>query len=432
MSRLSKHKSSKIVPFVEFLKTNYLHIEVMKLVQGGSLQKLILDQKESLWAWEVLDVAIQAIDGITEMKKTTKVLNGSLDASNLLIERNPNKSIRVYLTGFNHSFVVENKEFLAPPIIKSKFWTKDSCFMAPELRCQEPFGPPSEVWSLGMLILFMLSKKEFPLKHPFEEESFQEELSVFLHSHSQSIPEKLATIVRMCLRILPESRVSLKDLRSMLIKTRLADFKGQGKPLKEEARAFLKSFDYLKPIKEFLSHLKKREVVVVQAQELIKALKWSLVNLVFSFISSSQKLIKDLESFYGQMGSWQKSKGANSVLAQLIFYSREYNLQFVPLMAFSEGDLSFCQSSRYFPGETNWIILLEAFESFEELKPLVREFKLAVVGAMSIQKTIVPGFKLTKTSESVNEPQVPELFELASVGAHHFLEEMRTSFKKNV
>ena len=148
MKKIESDNSVKLIERVETEDSFYIISELCDL----SLEEYLNKRKESLSIEEIKELLIDLNKGLKVMNNYN-VIHGDIKPSNILLSLNKNNVNKVCfkISDFGLSKLNEN--------IKSKSVTGTSQFLSPECLKGQRISDKSDIWSLGILIYYLLFKK---------------------------------------------------------------------------------------------------------------------------------------------------------------------------------------------------------------------------------------------------------------------------------
>ena len=148
MKKIESDNSVKLIERVETEDSFYIISELCDL----SLEEYLNKRKESLSIEEIKELLIDLNKGLKVMYEK-KVIHGDIKPSNILLSFNNNNIHKVCfkISDFGLSKLNEN--------IKSKSVTGTSQFLSPECLKGQRISDKSDIWSLGILIYYLLFQK---------------------------------------------------------------------------------------------------------------------------------------------------------------------------------------------------------------------------------------------------------------------------------
>ncbi|KAM9962978.1 hypothetical protein ACTFIW_006199 [Dictyostelium discoideum] len=183
---------------------------VTELVPKGNLETLLHDQKIQLPLYLRMRMARDAALGINWLHESNPVfVHRDIKSSNLLVDEN----MRVKICDFGLSALKQKHKML-----KDQSSAKGTpLYMAPEVMMFKEFNESSDVYSFGIVLWEILTRKE-PFSHHRELEKFRE--AVCVKHERPPIPndclDSLRRLIEKCWDKEPISRPSFKEIISAL------------------------------------------------------------------------------------------------------------------------------------------------------------------------------------------------------------------------
>lgn len=202
---LQKFDHPNIVKLHEVIDTSRQLFLIMELVRGKSLLDYVRSKSgRKLEEPDCARLFKQIVEGINYCH-TRNVAHRDIKMDNILLD----EMLNVKIIDFGFSV-------WAPALQKLKVFCGTPSYMAPEIVCKrEYFGPPADMWSLGVLLFAMLCGF-FPFRAPTELELYRN-----ISKGLFSIPAHVSPIARRAITKLlcihPQNRPTSADVFSLNI-----------------------------------------------------------------------------------------------------------------------------------------------------------------------------------------------------------------------
>jgi len=172
----------------------------MEYVKGKSLQNYIFLRKDKkLEEKECIRIYKQILDGIVYLHENN-VAHRDIKLENILL----NEVLEVKLIDFGFSFC-------SLPTQKLKIFCGTPSYMSPEIVNKRPYlGPPSDMWSMGILFYVMLCGT-FPFRGNTEAELYRC-ITKGLYSLPTDITIQAKQIISKLLNQTPERRPTAREV----------------------------------------------------------------------------------------------------------------------------------------------------------------------------------------------------------------------------
>jgi serine/threonine protein kinase len=174
---------------------------VMEFIQGKSLADYLKEKAVSI---EIGVMIIYKIARVLEYAHQKKIIHRDIKPSNILI----GETGIIKLTDFGISKLVEASVTPSGDVLGTP------SYMSPEQLSGKEIGPPSDVFSLGVILYEILTQR-----HPFPGESFGEIAHKIIATDYQkplalnsSVPQELASLTEKCLQQNATERCKIKEL----------------------------------------------------------------------------------------------------------------------------------------------------------------------------------------------------------------------------
>ncbi len=199
LQRLDHANIVKLYETIDTPKQLYL---IMELVRGRSLYTFVRSKPgRRLAESECVRIFKQVADGI-EYCHRNNVTHRDIKMENILIDENLN--VKIIDFGFS---------ICAAPTQRLKVFCGTPSYMSPEIvNRKEYIGPPTDIWSLGIL-LFALLCGNFPFRGATDNELFRS-ISRGKVSFPSFASASLRAMISRLLRLDPQSRATAKDVQS--------------------------------------------------------------------------------------------------------------------------------------------------------------------------------------------------------------------------
>eukprot|EP00300_Choanocystis_sp_HF-7_P010453 c16957_g1_i1.p1 GENE.c16957_g1_i1~~c16957_g1_i1.p1 ORF type:complete len:1238 (+),score=252.46 c16957_g1_i1:36-3749(+) len=196
----------RLVKFREVVRTPDLFVLVTELVRGGELFDKIVELKK-FSEGAARDLMWQLVDAV-EVLHSNGVLHRDLKPENILLATSVGEKMDIKLTDFGLAFHFEEG---APK--SSLAGTPE--YAAPEVLSRKPYGYPSDLWSLGVILYILLCG--FP---PFYGDTPRAVIEQVLAANYRfpkpfwdSISPSARDLVKQLLELDPERRITIPKIR---------------------------------------------------------------------------------------------------------------------------------------------------------------------------------------------------------------------------
>jgi len=200
--KISKHPN--IVNYIDnFENSDYIFI-VMDYIKSGTLQDFLQSKNFNLSEEAVARIGFQLADAIKYLH-TFGIIHRDLKPENVMVVDNKadDCKIEVKITDFGFGKILGSSE-------KAKEGYGTLGFVAPEVLLRVPYNNKIDIWSLGVIIFYMLAK-DIPFRANSREETSKlicnKEL-VFPFKFKQ-LSRDLLDLIYSCLRKQPEKRITI-------------------------------------------------------------------------------------------------------------------------------------------------------------------------------------------------------------------------------
>ena len=197
---LKKLNHNNIVQLYETIDTTKQLFLIMELVKGRSLHSYIHSkQGRKLEESESMRLFSQVLDGIEYCHKNG-VVHRDIKMENLLLDEHQN--VKIIDFGFS---------ICTPSTQRLKIFCGTPSYMAPEIVMKkEYYGPPADMWSLGILLYAMLVGS-FPFRGANEHDLFRC-ISRCQPTYPTSISNGARSILSRLLCLNPDKRATASDV----------------------------------------------------------------------------------------------------------------------------------------------------------------------------------------------------------------------------
>jgi serine/threonine protein kinase len=188
-----------------FENSEYIFI-IMELLTGGDLEEYLHKIKFKISENKAASIMFQLASGIKYLHDYG-VLHRDLKPENIMLSDNTDKST-IKIMDFGLSKIMGPQERVA-----DGFGTLS--FVAPEVLIRQPYNKQIDIWSLGVILYYMLSGTL-----PFDDENDNEEIiakmTVFTEvefpvKYWSKRTEDVIDIIRKCLIKNPEERIKIDE-----------------------------------------------------------------------------------------------------------------------------------------------------------------------------------------------------------------------------
>ena len=151
IEKIKQIKSENIVEIKELIDNKNMYYIIMELY-SYNLENYLLNKNKPLSINEIREILIQLNYSLSNFYNE-KIINGNIKASNILIDSNEmNEILSIKLSYFNLMKFIRISEFSLSSEKKVILSTP------PEILNGQSFNIKSEIWSLGIIIYYMLNK----------------------------------------------------------------------------------------------------------------------------------------------------------------------------------------------------------------------------------------------------------------------------------
>jgi len=202
---MKRIKHGNIVELYETIDTTRQLYIIMELIKGESLYSYTRKKEgRKLEERECMRLFTQIVSGINYCHKQN-IVHRDIKMENLLLDDKRNAKI----IDFGFSICAVSSQ-------KLKIFCGTPSYMAPEIVMKkEYYGPPADVWSLGILLFTMLCGR-FPFRGSTEHDLFRS-ISRCQYTFPTHISSVSKTIINSMLRLKPEHRATSEQLYNQLI-----------------------------------------------------------------------------------------------------------------------------------------------------------------------------------------------------------------------
>lgn len=190
-----------LVRFFETKENTFYYYIMMEYVNGNTLKSLIRSDDEVEESAK-RNYVVQVLMAIDYLQSIIQVCHMDLKSSNILIDQDNN----VRLIDFGISRQISNGS-----VTNDKQGTL--YYFAPERFTNEEVTPKVDVWSFGVILYFMFTKKlpfvgidNFDTAHRIQNNEPE---------YPETIPEDICDLIKKCLVKDPEQRISLTDIKKI-------------------------------------------------------------------------------------------------------------------------------------------------------------------------------------------------------------------------
>jgi len=209
---IMKHsKHPNIVRFINhFENSDYIFI-VMELLKDGSLEKLLTKSEFKITEKRAASICYQIADALLYLHKYG-VMHRDLKPENILIIHNKDIKneypIQIKLLDFGLSKILGNSE-----MANEGYGTL--AYLSPEVILKHPYNDKVDIWSLGILIYFILSG-ELPF---MPKNHRRDDMAKLIVKQSLTFSEKLSkysedalNLIASCLEKKAENRINIEEV----------------------------------------------------------------------------------------------------------------------------------------------------------------------------------------------------------------------------
>jgi len=201
--RVSKH--CNVVQFLDYFEnSNYIFI-VMEYIKGGTLDEYMKRVQWKISENIVKKMVKQITNGLYYLNQFG-IIHRDLKLNNIMLNSSDDEEVQIKIMDFGLSKILGPSEK-----------AKESCgtlsYIAPEIILRKPYNSQVDIWSLGVLIYFILSK-ELPFDLP--NNNFKEICNVILTKKLVFPPDKwndksdeLKDFISKCLIRDPDKRMTI-------------------------------------------------------------------------------------------------------------------------------------------------------------------------------------------------------------------------------
>ncbi|KRX01817.1 Protein kinase-like domain [Pseudocohnilembus persalinus] len=146
---LRRLKSTNIVQFIDAKKTSKSMYLIMEFCTGGTLEEYIEKEKNKITQSMIIKFMGQIVDGFKELYKNN-ILHRDVKPANILLQDGVCK-----LADFGMAKIIDYRK------AQNMTYKGTPQFIAPQIMLREHYSSKSDVWSLGIVLYFMIFK-EYP------------------------------------------------------------------------------------------------------------------------------------------------------------------------------------------------------------------------------------------------------------------------------
>jgi len=203
--KVAKHPN--IVQFLDYYEDiNYIFI-VMEYLRGGTLDEYLKKTNWQISERTVLKIVKQIASGLYYLNQFG-IIHRDLKLNNIMLNNFDNEEVEVKIMDFGLSKILG-------PFEKAKESCGTLSYIAPEIILRKPYNSQVDIWSLGVLIYYILSK-ELPFDLPSN--NFKEICNVILTKKlqfSEKFNDKSREVkdfISKCLIRDPEKRMTIEEM----------------------------------------------------------------------------------------------------------------------------------------------------------------------------------------------------------------------------
>lgn len=203
--KVSKHPN--VVQFLDYFENaSYIFI-VMELLRGGTLDDFMKKNNWKITEDTAKNIVKQLIHGLYYLKQFG-IIHRDLKLNNIMLKNADGEPLQVKIMDFGLSKILG-------PYEKAKESCGTLSYIAPEIIKRNAYNSQVDIWSLGVLIYYMMSK-DLPFDLP--NNNFKEICNVILTKNLAFPPEKWADrsdlvkdFISKCLNRNPEKRQTIEE-----------------------------------------------------------------------------------------------------------------------------------------------------------------------------------------------------------------------------
>ena len=203
--KVAKHPN--IVQFYDYFEDiNYIFI-VMEYLKGGTLDEYLKKNHWKISENAVMKIVTQISKGLIYLNQFG-IIHRDLKLNNIMFNNLEGEEINIKIMDFGLSKILG-------PFEKAKESCGTLSYIAPEIILRKPYNSQVDVWSLGVLVYYILSK-ELPFDLP--NNNFKEICNVILTkklTFSEKFNDKSQEVkdfISKCLIRDPEKRMTIEEV----------------------------------------------------------------------------------------------------------------------------------------------------------------------------------------------------------------------------
>ena len=201
-NEIKKNNFSENIIRIKEMKNSKNFIYIIMDLCSYNLKNYLLEREKPLTINEIREILIQ-INNFFQNLNNKKIIHGNIKPSNILINLKENNKIEIKLSYFDSIKFINKKDNSTGLLEKISLTTP------PEILKGELFNNKSDIWSLGILIYYMLYKK-----YPFNGENDYNLLNNIISNQNielNSENEELNNLFKRMLKIDFNERISFEE-----------------------------------------------------------------------------------------------------------------------------------------------------------------------------------------------------------------------------
>eukprot|EP01088_Endostelium_zonatum_P008736 TRINITY_DN21893_c0_g1_i1.p1 TRINITY_DN21893_c0_g1~~TRINITY_DN21893_c0_g1_i1.p1 ORF type:complete len:540 (-),score=115.33 TRINITY_DN21893_c0_g1_i1:34-1653(-) len=213
MATLIQLSHPNIVQLIGICITTDMFI-VTEFIEGGNLRKNLSARKSIAMSWELrLSLGIQVCLGMTYLHNKHNMMHRDLKSANILVDkRGPQWLAKICDFGLAREDSNQDPNAaskLTYTVVGTNEW------MAPEVALQRDYDKSSDVFSFGIVLWEIVTRRRPPLRKPplflFSDELFSPKIPT-------NTPEGLWKLIQSCCDTYAESRPTFSSITDQLVK----------------------------------------------------------------------------------------------------------------------------------------------------------------------------------------------------------------------
>jgi len=197
MVTLRDMRHPNVVQFMGLSRNQTDVFIITEYIGGGDLRKILKDETKEL-AWHLRSKIATDVAYAMTYLHSKGLIHRDLKSNNLLV--GDNWKIKVCDFGFSRR--VSKGELMT--LCGTDEW------MAPEVMCGDKYDEKADVFSFGMVLVELITRKKPPLRKPSN--GFKFDIEAFRQSAPRDCPQDLIELAILCSEQLPENRPAFKEV----------------------------------------------------------------------------------------------------------------------------------------------------------------------------------------------------------------------------